>query len=275
MGTSAQNRRQRILDEIFTRRTATVVDLAAAMEASEATIRRDLKSLADEGEIDLVYGGAAIRRSSDFSFRSKHQRNIESKEIIGRLAAGLVNDGEQLFLDSGTTCFMMGPHLKRKRGLSIITNSARLAIDLDAPNTNVILIGGQYRPDRMDCVGPIAASTFDQLRGYVCFLGADGLSVDFGPSASDVESAHFNRQAVQNCREAVLVVDQSKFKAPSLFKIVNWETISRVVTDKRPDEVWNAFFESRGIAVIHPGTSPQAGTPSTAEQLTKRQITLS
>jgi DeoR family transcriptional regulator, glycerol-3-phosphate regulon repressor len=256
MVNSAQTRRKLILDEIFARRTVTVVDLASATEASEATIRRDLKSLADEGEIDLVYGGASIRRSSDFSFRSKHQRNIEAKELIGRLATSLVRDDDQIFLDSGTTCFKMAPILKRKRGLSIITNSARLAIELDAPNTHVILIGGQYRPDRMDCVGPIAASTFDQLRGYVCFVGADGLSVDFGPSANDVESAHFNRQAVQNSREAILLVDHSKFSAPSLFKIVDWEFISRVVTDVCPSQEWMTFFEGRGVSVIYPGSLP-------------------
>lgn len=256
MGSSAQNRRQHILDEIFGHRSATVVDLATAMGASEATIRRDLKTLSEEGEIDLVYGGAVIRRSSDFSFRSKHQRSPGAKESIGRLAASLVQDGEQIFLDSGTTCFMMAPFLKRKRGLSIITNSARLAIELDAPNTNVILIGGQYRPDRMDCVGPIAAATFDQLRGYICFLGADGLSADFGPSASDVESAHFNRQAVHNSRHAILVADQTKFLSPSLFKIVEWTAISSIVTDTRPDEAWMTFFQTHRITVVFPESEP-------------------
>lgn len=252
MTASAQQRRQRILEEIFARRNATVVNLAQAVEASEATIRRDLKSLADEGQIELVYGGAAIRRSSDYSFRSKQQRNIEAKRAIGRMAAEMVRDDDQIFLDSGSTCFEAIPYLKRKRGLSIITNSARLAIELDAPNISVILIGGQYRPDRMDCVGPLAASTLETLRGYVSFIGADGLSTDFGPSAGDVESAHFNRLAVQNSREAILLADQAKFDSPSLYKIVDWDRISRVVTDARPSEAWQAFFESHGISVITP-----------------------
>jgi len=261
MSSSAQNRRQRILEEIYAHRTVTVIDLASAVDASEATIRRDLKSLADEGQIDLVYGGAAIRRSSDYSFRSKQQRNIEGKRIIGRLAADLVQDDDQIFLDSGSTCFETIPYLKRKRGLSIIANSARLAIELDSPNTSVILIGGQYRPDRMDCVGPLAASTLETLRGYVCFIGADGLSADFGLSAGDVESAHFNRLAVQNSREAILLVDRAKFDASSLYKIVDWNRITRVVTDARPDEAWMGFFEAHGISVITPETK-NVGIPA-------------
>jgi DeoR/GlpR family transcriptional regulator of sugar metabolism len=252
MSTSAQHRRQQILDEVFARRSATVVDLAAAVEASEATIRRDLKAMADEGQIDLVYGGATIRRASDFSFRSKQQRNIEAKRLIGRLAAELVRDDDQVFLDSGTTCFEMVPHLKRKRGLSLIANSARLALELDSPNTGVILVGGQYRPERMDCVGPLAVTELEQLRGYLCFIGADGVSTDFGPAASDLESAHLNRTAVLGSRETILVVDSTKFAAASLFRIVNWDRISRVITDAQPDAQWTSFFESNGITLLLP-----------------------
>lgn len=260
MSATGQQRRQKILDEVFARRSVTVVDLASAVEASEATIRRDLKALADEGQIDLVYGGATIRRTSDYSFRSKQQRNTAAKQLIGQLAADLVRDNDQVFLDSGTTCFEMGPFLKRKRGLSIIANSARLAVELDTPNNNVILIGGNYRPDRMDSVGPLAASTLEQLRGYVCFVGADGVSMDFGPAAADVESAHFNRLAVLNSRETILLADQTKFATPSLFKIVDWDRISRVVTDARPSSDWIAFFENKGISVVVPvenSVSPQ------------------
>lgn len=254
MSALGQRRRQRILEEIFARRNATVLDLATAVEASEATIRRDLKTLADEGQIDLVYGGATILRPSDYSFRSKQQRNIEAKRFIGRMAAELVHDDDQIFLDSGSTCFETIPYLKRKRGLSIITNSARIAMELEAPNINVILIGGQFRPDRMDCVGPLAASTLETLRGYVSFIGADGLSADFGPSAGDVESAHLNRLAVQNSSEAILLADQSKFDTPSLYKIVDWVRISRVITDARPDDHWLDFFKSHDISVITPET---------------------
>ena len=252
MSSTGQQRRQKILDEVFARRSVTVVDLAGAVEASEATVRRDLKALADEGQIDLVYGGAAVRRTSDYSFRSKQQRNTAAKQLIGQLAAGLVRDNDQVFLDSGTTCFEMAPFLKRKRGLSIIANSARLAIELDSLNNNIILIGGNYRIDRMDCVGPLAASALEQLRGYVCFIGADGVSMDVGPAAADVESAHLNRLAVMNGRETILVADQTKFAAPSLFKIVDWDRICRVVTDARPSDEWIAFFENKGISVVVP-----------------------
>ena len=252
MSSSSQQRRQRILAEIFEKRHVSAKDLAAGMDVSEATVRRDLKALADEGQLDLVYGGATLLRDSDFSFRTKGQRNVEAKRTIGQLAANLVEDGDQIFLDSGTTCFEMAPFLKRKRGISVIVNSARVAVELDSPGLSVIMLGGQYRPDRMDTIGPLATSTLDQLRGFIAFIGADGLSMDFGLAAADIESAHLYRLAVHNAREAVLLVDHSKFLTPSLFKIVDWDHISRVVTDRQPSPKWTEFLESRNIAVIQP-----------------------
>ncbi len=150
--------------ELFERRHVTARDLASEIGVSEATVRRDLKGLADAGQVDLVYGGATLRRAADFSFHSKATRNIEAKRIVGRLGAKLVEDQDHVFLDSGTTSYEMAACLKRKRGLSVIVNSARLAMELDTPGLSVIMVGGLYRPDRMDFVGPLAMSTLSQLR---------------------------------------------------------------------------------------------------------------
>jgi DeoR/GlpR family transcriptional regulator of sugar metabolism len=252
MSASAQQRRQHVLAEVIERGHVSARDLAGSIAASEATVRRDLRALAEAGQVELVHGGATPRRHSDFSFRSKGQRNIEAKRIVGQLAAGLIGDDDQVFLDSGTTCFEVAPFLKRKRALRVIVNSARLALELDAPGLWVILLGGQYRPDRMDTVGPLALNALDQLRGYVCFIGADGLSTDFGLAAADMESADLYRRAVRNARQTVLLVDHTKFAAPSLFKIVDWDAVAKVVTDQPPDDRWSEFLSQRGIQTLYP-----------------------
>ncbi len=256
MSLNTQQRRERILSQVYEKGHVIIKALALDLSISEATIRRDLRALADERQLELVYGGATVARNSDYSFRSKGMRNVEEKRIIGRLAAELVADNDQIFLDSGTTCFEMAPFLKRKRGLSVIVNSARLAVELgDVPGLSVIALGGQYRPDRMDTVGPLATSTLDQLRGFIAFIGADGMSADFGVTAADIESAHIYRLAVRNARETILLVDHTKFLAPSLFKIVDWDAISRLVTDQKPLPEWMEFLDSRGIEAIYPNNA--------------------
>lgn len=241
-----------MLSELLDKKHVTVRKLASNMSVSEATVRRDLKALADGQKVHLVHGGAMLPSDSYFSFDAKRDRSSEAKQVIGELAASLVNDGDQIFLDSGTTIFQMAEPLATKRGLSIIVNSARLAIELKAPAMNLIILGGQYRPDRMDSIGPIAMSTLDQLRGYTAFIGADGLSMGFGVSAADIDSAHLYRLAVANARDTVLLVDQTKFQSASLFKIVDWDRVSRIVTDARPSDEWMQFLQERGTEVIYP-----------------------
>jgi DeoR family transcriptional regulator of aga operon len=254
MSLTTKQRRDVILRCILEHGHVEVKALSQEMAVSDATIRRDLRSLADENLIEPVYGGAILPRVTDFSFRSKAMRNVEAKRLIGRLAAGLVTDDEQIFIDSGTTCFEMCPHLKQRRGLNVIVNSARLAAEL-AGNSDigVILIGGHYRPERMDSVGPLATATIEQLRGYLAFVGADGLSLDFGVSASDIESAHLYRQVIRNARETVLLVDHTKFLTPSLFKICELDDISRIVTDQTPLKEWLDYLNARGIELTAPG----------------------
>jgi DeoR/GlpR family transcriptional regulator of sugar metabolism len=252
MSSTTEQRRERILSEADHNGRVSVRDLALALGVSEATVRRDLKSLADDGQLDIVFGGAILPRTLDYSFPSKERRNIENKRIIGALAARLVGDGDQIFMDSGTTCFQMARHLKRIPGLTIVVNSTRLAMEFDSPGQRIIMLGGQYRPDRMDVVGPLAMRALEGLRGYRAFIGADGLSMDFGLSASDIDSAHLHALAVENARETVLLADHSKFLAPSLHKIVDFDRVSQIVTDRRPPDEWMTFFEERGMDVLYP-----------------------
>jgi len=257
MSQATEARRQKIMAQLLDRKHVTVKELASSMDVSGATVRRDLKALANEEDLQLVHGGATLPHQKDFSFRAKQLRATDEKRIIGRLATALVMDGDQVFLDSGTTCSEMVPYLKKLHALTVLANSARLALELNAPGLSIFLIGGEYRPDRMDTVGPMAMSTLNQVRGYAAFIGADGLSMDFGPSASDVASAHLHRIVIQNAREAVLLVDSSKFGCASLFQIVDWSHIDKVVTDGEPDQPWKRFLEEQDIELITPVSSDE------------------
>jgi DeoR/GlpR family transcriptional regulator of sugar metabolism len=252
MTNSTQQRREVILTSAYRDGFVGVRQLADELSVSEATVRRDLHGLATEGLLQLNHGGASVIRGSDHSFLSKLTRNVEAKQTIARLAAQLVCDGEQLFLDSGTTCFAMATFLRGKHGLSVIVNSIRTAQELHAPGLNVLILGGQYRPERMDTVGPMAGASMDQLRGYLAFVGTDGVGMDFGLTAIDIGSAHIFGQAVSNARQSILLADSSKFDNPGLYKIADWTAISKVVTDKRPAEAWCGFFAERGIELIYP-----------------------
>lgn len=250
---TGQNRREQILEKLIAHGHVAVKDLSANLVVSEATIRRDLRLLADQRQVDLVYGGATVPRTNDHSLQSRAQRNIEAKRTIGKLAGDLVLDHDMIYVDSGTTSFEMRHHISRRRNLIVILNSTRLASELGPmPDVNVICLGGQYRPDRMDTLGPLALEAIDQLRGYRAFIGADGLCPEFGVSANDVETAYLYQHVIRNARETVLLADHTKFQSPSLFRICGFEDISRVVTDRSPTPDWLELFAANGIEVIAP-----------------------
>lgn len=259
MTLTATQRRELILDQVYARGHVAIRDLALEMEVSEATVRRDLRSLADEKRIDLVYGGATVPSSRAVSIEDKALRNMEGKRTIGNLAAALVNDGDMVFIDSGTTAFEMRHRLLQMRDLTVITNSLAVANELGVSNQiTVIQIGGQFRPDRMDTTGPLAEQMIDKLRGYVAFLGADGLSAEFGVSASDIQTASLHQHIHRHARETVLLADYTKFHAPSLFRIAELDAVHRIVTDRRPTQEWVDLLAALGIDLTYPDSGDDA-----------------
>lgn len=249
---SIQQRREAILSLAYRLGHVTVRQISQDLDVSEATVRRDLHSLASEGLLELTHGGASVVRNSDYSFISKSMRNIEAKRTIAQMACDLISDGEQLFIDSGTTCFEMTSFLRSKKSLSVVVNSVRTAQELQAPGVSVLLLGGQYRPDRMDVVGPITFEVLERLRGYRAFLGTDGISREFGLTSVDIEGAHIFNLAAKNARECILMADSSKFDQPSLYKITDFSCISTVITERKPSPEWQKFFDSQNVKIIYP-----------------------
>ncbi len=238
--------------QLLDKKHVTVRELAQTMDVSDATVRRDLRILAEEQGLELTHGGASLSQERDYSYQAKSLRSMDAKRIIGHLAGSLVQDGEHIFLDSGTTCSQIVPSLRHKHDVTVLANSARLALELETSNVNLFLMGGEYRPDRMDTIGPMAMASLNTLRGYTAFVGTDGISMDFGPSAGDIESAHLHRQVVTNARKTVLLADHSKFDRASLFQIVDWKLIKTVVTDQRPSDAWLEFLAELSIDVCYP-----------------------
>ena len=141
MSQSTTNRRQQIMAQILDKKQVTVKALAASVGVSDATVRRDLKAMADEQGLKLFHGGASLPRERDFSFQAKLLRATEEKKIIGRLASQFAHDGDHIFLDSGTTCSELLPYLKKLHDITILANSARLALELRCVGSSFIFDG--------------------------------------------------------------------------------------------------------------------------------------
>jgi DeoR/GlpR family transcriptional regulator of sugar metabolism len=260
MGIGAELRRQKILEQLNSTGRVYVRLMAGEMGVTEVTIRRDLASIQRQGLIKKTYGGA-VPASPEVttSVRYRQTRRLEAKRIVGRLAAALVEDGDIIYLEAGSTCYEIIPHLARKKNLTIIVNSLYLMRRLgELVGHKIIIIGGEYRPERMDMVGPAAEAAIAQLSGFKAFTGADDIAIDAGISGADVVTVGFAKLVLKRASEVIFVGDRTKFDNPALYKIADIDRLDYIVTDVKPSKQWHEAAKQKDIRLLYPSLSSKA-----------------
>ena len=253
MGLLAQQRHQTILDHIRSKGRILVTEIAQELGVTEVTIRRDLTYLAQNGLLKKTYGGAVLGASEmNVSVRYRQTRNLTAKRIIGRLAADLIHDGDNVYLEAGSTCYEIIPHLAHKKDLTVIVNSLHLMSRLhEQVQHKIIILGGQYRQDRMDMIGPTAELAISQLSGFTAFTGADDISLDSGISGADVATVSFTKTVLRRASRIVFVGDRSKFDNPALYKIADLYELDVIVTNADPGQEWADLCAEKEIQLIY------------------------
>jgi DeoR/GlpR family transcriptional regulator of sugar metabolism len=255
MGLQAENRHRHILEILRTSGRVQVPQIAQDLEVTEVTIRRDLAKLAKNGLLRKTYGGAVSASAPEINapVRYRQTKNLAAKKTIGSLAGPLVNDGDIIYLEAGTTCYQIIPHLSSCKDLTIIVNSLHLMSRLhEYPQHKVIITGGQYRPERMDMIGPAAEMAIGQLAGFKAFTGADDISIEAGISGADVATVSFTRLVLRQASSVIFVGDHTKFDNPALYKIADIDGLDAIVTDTRPSSDWQKVCREKEIRLIYP-----------------------
>ena len=252
-GMMAEERRTQILQILRSAGRVRVNELASQFNTSAVTIRNDLNDLAQRGLVQRSHGGAmlpdAIMRESPLQERLK--AHAEEKRRIGAAAATMVNDGETIILDSGTTTLEIARQIKKKRGLHIITNGVNIAAELlDARDCEVFIVGGTVRGESASISGRFTEEMFDQFSADKLFLSGAGCDLEFGVSGANLEETMVNRAMLRIAREIILVADASKFSKRSMSRIAPFSEIDTVISDKGLSENIQAKVRSSGCNLI-------------------------
>jgi DeoR family transcriptional regulator, aga operon transcriptional repressor len=250
-----EQRRRNLLNLVDQEGQVTVADLVKRFAISAVTVRGDLDTLASIGAIVRSHGGAVRRleASQDYPLRTKETLHREEKVRIGKAAAALVQPGETIILDSGTTTVEVARHLKKMKiqPLTVITNALNIALELsDAPGISLIMIGGLLRPVSCSFVGPQAEAMMSEFHANRLFLAVDGFDLENGPSTPDVLEAQLNNVMIRSAKEVIVVTDFSKLGRRSVSKIGPFQRIGRLITDKRATPEFTAQLRQKGIEVI-------------------------
>jgi DeoR family transcriptional regulator of aga operon len=229
-------RRQHILGLIQKQGRVLVGDLSQELQISQITIRKDLDYLQSKGLLQRSHGGALRIQSSaliDPSLQEKQRQNSEEKERIASAAATMVEEGQCIILDSGTTTTAIAQGLKQFKQLTVITNAMNIAAELARTDFEIILVGGTLRKNSSSLVGPLAEDNLQEMHADILFLGVDGFDLEVGITTPNFLESRVNRAMVKAARQVVAVCDSSKFNRRSLSRIVPPAAIHHVITDRK------------------------------------------
>lgn len=248
-----EERHRKILELLEEKPVVKVQELVNMFGVSLETIRRDLEHLDKNGLVRRIYGGAVKARvhAVEPSYETRALKCLQEKKAIGRCAAELVEDGEAIILDIGTTTLEVARALRKKRNLTALTNSLIIANELlSHENKRVILIGGEVRPGEMASSGFIATQTVRQFRVNKAFLGAAGITVEDGITDFNLAEAEVRKAMLDIAEKVIVVADSTKIGVTALCCVAPLGSIHTLVTDSRASQAELELLRQVGLEVI-------------------------
>lgn len=257
-------RRRLILTRLQQQGVVRVSSLSEQLGVSEITIRRDLEQMEEESLLERTHGGAILvqRMRVEPRYSEKHNRCLQEKQRIGRACASMVEDGDTVFIHSGSTTLQIFRYLPGKKDVTVITSNAAaflLAQELGEQEPSgqvsggigVVFVGGAYRAQSNSLVGPLAISSLNQVVANKAFIGVDGISLNYGLTTPTIQEAQVARTMIDRTKGSIIVAaDHSKLGIVADYVSSPLDKISVLVTDSDAEMEFCSRLEELGIQVL-------------------------
>lgn len=227
-------RREKIQEYLAIHQIARTADLMSVLETSEATVRRDLEWLEQKGFLERTHGGAILNQRVVFEqeYQQRAQHFPEEKKIIGELAASLIEEGDIVFINSGTTATQVLHHIPRNPRITVFTNNISALVDIGDPGFHLFLTGGEYQARSNSLAGRFAFDNLGLVFANKAILGVDGISLKHGLTVPTNPEAEVVRRMIERTKgQVVIVADHSKWGAVSNFHVAGIDEMDKLVTD--------------------------------------------
>ncbi|KNX39287.1 DeoR/GlpR family DNA-binding transcription regulator [Luteipulveratus halotolerans] len=243
------------LQHLRTHGLTAVEDLAARLESSASTIRRDLAELERAGRVVRVHGGATVPEGDTTAdepvpFARVATHELRAKQAIARRAARLVQDGDVVLLDIGTTTLALAHELRGRR-ITVVTSSLAVLDELRPdPTVELILLGGALRRQYHSLVGVLTEDALRQVRATVVFLGTSGVTADGSVLDTTLVEVPVKRAMLGCGARTVLLADHSKLPGSGTLRVCGLDAVDTLVTDRHPPAATLAAWTELGTEVI-------------------------
>lgn len=244
----------KIEEYIIEHKSVSLDELVEVFKVSKNTIRRDVQQLVERGDFNKVYGGVAVNEDKRVkkleSFHDRQVQNQKEKELIGKAAASFVDDGDIIFIDSGTTTIEMIEFINNKK-ITVITNSLDFIVRaIPFENLNVITAGGILER-KTNSFGSL--KYMDILNAYninKAFMASTGVSLSNGVTNASPLESELKATIVNRSSEVFLLVDHDKFDKYGLMTYCQLDKIDYLITDQMPSEVYQDYANKNGIQMV-------------------------
>jgi len=231
-------RRKRIREFLEKHQIVRIADLGEMFETSEATIRRDLERLENQGVLERTHGGAILsqRINLEQDYAQRAQRSLDEKRKIGALAASMIENGDIVFVNSGTTTTEIIRHIPAIPNITVVTNNLIAALEVGAVDFELILLGGAFQPVSNSVGGRFAIGNLGHIYADKTFIGVDGISLKYGctfPTSPEAEVV--NRMMERTRGPIIAAADHTKWGVVSNFEVARIDQIDRLIIDERFD----------------------------------------
>jgi DeoR/GlpR family transcriptional regulator of sugar metabolism len=246
-------RRLKILDMIREDGHAKVQDLSRIFDVTEVTIRQDLEALEKEGYVQREYGGAFLKDVGSFAKTGKlfHQVHLEEKQSIAIKAANLIEEGDSIILDSGSTTTEIAKQLINFQELTIITNALNIALILgENHGINLIVTGGEFKAPTLSLTGAMAANAFKEIHVNKLFLATAGISDDFKLTYPSLNDLIVKNAMIHAADKVYLVADSSKIGVSAFASLGSISLVDTIITDDQISDDSLEKLKSEGVNVI-------------------------
>jgi DeoR/GlpR family transcriptional regulator of sugar metabolism len=245
------HRKQQLLTRLEQDGKLIAKDLSQEIGVSEDTIRRDLRELAKDGLLQRVHGGALPASPAMADFAGREQIRHSGKAAIGRAAAGLIQQGQVVILDGGTTSREIARHMASDLRVTVVTHSPTIALELvNHRNVEVILIGGRLFKHSIVAVGASCLEAIAKVRADVFFMGVPGVHPQTGLTTGDYEEAAVKRALSHAAADTYVLASAEKLGAASPYVVVDLNEVSGIITEKDVEDSLLQPYLEQGLAVI-------------------------
>jgi DeoR/GlpR family transcriptional regulator of sugar metabolism len=246
-----KHRKQQILSLLKRQGQVIAKDVSQSMGVSEDTIRRDLRELAQEGLLQRVHGGALPASPAVADFAGRERITTEGKVAIGRAAAQMIQPGQVVILDGGTTARQIARHIPLDLKATVVTHSPTIALELvNHPDVAVLMIGGLLFKHSVVAVGAAAIEAISHIHADTYFMGVTGVHPRTGLTTGDFEEAAVKRALSNAAAETIVLASSEKLNAASPYTVVGLDEISAILTEADTDAALTAPYERLKIPVI-------------------------